>query len=405
MSAGVPNTSDPSGTGEKGILRARNWIERLVRIDTTSRNSNLGLIEEVRDHLVYVGLTPHLTYDKSRCKANLFATLPDFQGNTSGGFVLSGHTDVVPVDGQNWNSDPFNPVIRDGRLYGRGASDMKGFVGTVLNLIPEFCRARLLTPLHIALSYDEEVGCLGAPAMIEEFLERGIKPDGCIVGEPTEMIPVVAHKGINIFKCKVQGRSAHSSLTPYAVNAIEFAARMIVFIRDMACQFEATGPTDRFFDVPFTTASTGLIVGGNAINTVPSTCELFFEYRNLPAADAAAIFSRISAYAHEELLPEMRRVHAGADIVFERVAVAPFLQSDEEATITKRVRCIARSERVKKVSYATEGGQFQAAGVPSIVCGPGSIEQAHKANEFVTLEQIAECESFLTALVRSMSEG
>lgn len=404
MNTSASDTSDPRGARDEGSGSALNWIERLVRIDTTSRNSNLGLIEEVRDSLVHIGLLPHLTYDKSRCKANLFATLPDSQGGVEGGFVLSGHTDVVPVDGQAWDSDPFKPEIRDGRLYGRGACDMKGFIGTVLNLVPQIDSSRLRTPLHIALSYDEEVGCLGAPVMIEDFLERGIRPDGCLVGEPTDMTPVVAHKGINIFKCKVRGSAAHSSLTPRAVNAIEFAARIIMFIRDLAGQFEATGPRDPLFDVPFTTASTGLIMGGIAVNIVPSNCEFFFEYRNLPEADAAEIIRTISAYAQETLLPQMRRRYAGADITFERIAGAPFLQSDEEAAITKRVRRLAKSEAVRKVAYATEGGQFQAAGVPSIVCGPGSIEQAHKANEFVTLEQIAECESFLRGLVATMSE-
>jgi len=384
---------------EARTLNQLKWIERLIAFDTTSRNSNLGLIEEVRDYLAGAGFESQLTYDRSHCKANLFATLPDAEERTHGGLVLSGHTDVVPTDGQAWDTDPFKPTVRNGRLYGRGACDMKGFIGTVLNLAPHIQRARLRAPFHIALSFDEEVGCLGAPLMIDEIVRRGIRPDGCLVGEPTNMEPVVAHKGINIVKCAVHGRAAHSSQTLSSVNAIDYAASIILFIHRLADRLESSGPRDPAFDVPFTTASIGLIAGGTAANIVPARCEFTFEYRNLPATDAAAVLAEIVAYAREILIPQMRKRYPAADITFERLASAPALESDPTAAITKHVRSLARSDSAQKLAYATEAGQFQVAGVPSIVCGPGSIEQAHQANEFVTLEQLADCESFVKALI------
>ena len=386
-------------------MDALTWVERLVRIDTTSRKSNLGLIEEVRDYLVGCGITPYLTYDQSRGKANLFATLSDAEGRTHGGLVLSGHTDVVPTDGQAWDTDPFQPTVKDGRLYGRGTCDMKGFIGTVLAQIPHVARDRLRAPLHIALSYDEEVGCQGAPTMIEEFVRRGIQPAGCVVGEPTDMAPVIGHKGINMFRCRVHGRAAHSALTPSAVNAIDYAARLILFIRELADRLEDSGPRDAAFDVPFTTASTGLITGGIAANIVPATCEFVFEYRQLPSTDVTALFEQIRAYALEKLVPEMRRRYPDADIAFEKIASVPAFEAAVDASVTKLVRRLARVEAAQKVAYATEAGQFQAAGVPSIVCGPGSIEQAHKANEFVSLEQLAACESFVRGLLLNAESG
>lgn len=380
------------------------WIERLMRFDTTSRGSNLGLIETVRDAICATAdVSPVLTYDRTGGKANLFVTLPAANGETQGGIVLSGHTDVVPVDGQNWQSDPFQPEIRDGLLYGRGACDMKGFIGTVLTALPAFAKARLREPVHLAFTYDEEVGCLGAPVMLADLAKRGIRPSGVIVGEPTDMRVIVAHKGINVYRCCVNGHAAHSSLTPHGSNAIEYAARLICFVRDLADEFREKGPFDQAFDVPFTTAQTSLIKGGNAVNTVPAECELTFEYRNLPSVDAAAIESRIRAYIDGELLPKMQREHPAAAIELSRIAAAPSLDASEQAAVTALVRALARDHEVRKVGYATEGGQFLLAGIPAVICGPGSIEQAHKPDEYVSLAQIGECEAFLGRLLQSLS--
>ncbi len=378
------------------------WVERLVRIDTTSRKSNLGLIETVRDHLAAAGLEPILSYDAKEPKANLFATVPGAGGVTQGGVVLSGHTDVVPVDGQKWDSDPFAPLVKDGKLFGRGACDMKGFIGTAIALLPRMQGKGLEKPIHFALSYDEELGCYGAPVMLADLAKRGIRPEGCVVGEPTGMRVVVANKGINCFRCTVHGHAAHSSLTPTGVNAIEYAARLISRIREIADEMRAGGPYDQAFDVPFTTAQTGLIKGGVAHNVIPAHCEFEFEFRNLPGIDAAAILRRIEDYAHTVLEPEMRRVRAEAGIDIQRLAVSPPLEADEQAEVTRLVRGLLRDRGTTKVAYATEAGLFQDAGIPAVLCGPGHIEQAHKPNEFVALDQLARCEDFLSRLIESM---
>ena len=250
-------------------MNTREWLEKLVSFDTTSRNSNLQLIEFVRDALVREGVTVELMHSPEGNKANLFATLPATDGSTQGGIVLSGHTDVVPVDGQQWDTNPFAVTERDGRLYARGSCDMKGFIAAGLALVPDFLGMQRNKPIHFALSYDEEVGCAGAPFMLDELKLRGVNFDGCVVGEPTSMQVVVAHKGINVYRCRVHGKAAHSSLTPKGSNAIEYAARLICRIRDIADHFKEHGPYDEFFDVPFTTMTTNQIQGGIAVNTIP----------------------------------------------------------------------------------------------------------------------------------------
>jgi acetylornithine deacetylase len=379
------------------------WIEKLIRFDTTSFESNLGLIETVRDHLEQQGIASMLSYEATGRKANLFATLPAADGSTQGGIVLSGHTDTVPVKGQAWDSGPFEPTVRDGKLFGRGACDMKGFVGVALSMLPEMKAARLREPIHFAFSCDEELGCTGAPYMLADLKARGIRPSGCIVGEPTDMRVIVAHKGINAYRCRVHGHAVHSSLTPQGLNAIEYAARLICFIRDQADAFRQAGPFDDAFDVPFTTLQTGLIQGGIALNTIPAQCEFSFEYRNLPGVDSGPIIERIKDYAANTLLPQMRSEHPAAAIEFDLLAIAPTLDASEQAAITQLVRALTRDQGVRKVAYGTEAGLFAQMGVPSVICGPGNIEQAHKANEYVTLAQLEQCESFLRKLIRSLS--
>ncbi|ARP97016.1 acetylornithine deacetylase [Bordetella genomosp. 13] len=382
---------------------AIDWIKRLVSIDTTSRNSNLGLIEMVRDELRRAGIDAHLSHDSSGAKANLYATVPAADGATQGGIVLSGHTDTVPVDGQQWDHDPFSPEIRDGRLYGRGTCDMKGFIGTALSMLPRLVDTRLAKPVHFALSYDEEMGCLGAPIMLADLKARGVRPEGCIVGEPTSMRVIVAHKGINVWRCCVRGHASHSSLTPRGLNAIEYAARLICFIRDLADEMRREGPFDQAFDVPFSTAQVGTITGGIAVNTIPALCQFEFEHRNLPGADPQRFFARIHEYAQEVLLPRMRAEHPNAAIELESLAGAPSLDAAEQTAITQLVRALTADRETRKVAYGTEAGQFQQAGIPSVICGPGDIQQAHKPNEYVALDQVAQCADFLNKVIDSLA--
>ncbi|KAF3999626.1 acetylornithine deacetylase [Glaciimonas immobilis] len=370
-------------------------IERLIAFPTVSRDSNLGLIEWTRDYLAGLGVTSRLTYDASGKKANLFATLG--QGKKPG-LILSGHTDVVPVEGQAWDTDPFKATIKDGLLYGRGSADMKGYIATALAMAPKFLAADMDAPLHFALSYDEEVGCIGVQGLIKDLQELGLTPAGCIVGEPTSMQPIIAHKGTNRFRCCITGREAHSSYTTLGVNAIEYAARIIVYIRQMADRFAQLETRDYGFTVPYTTMQTGLIHGGLASNIVPKECVFDFEARTMPGVDAGVLYQEVQDFA-AKLLPEMQLVEPNAKIAFEWLASAPGLNTKEHDAIVQLAASLSRNKTTGAVSYGTEAGLFQRAGIPTVVCGPGNIEQAHRPNEFVALEQIAQCEAFMMRLL------
>lgn len=379
------------------------WLCQLISFDTTSRQSNLALINYVADYLESRKLSPWLAQNVASDKANLFVTIPATDGRISGGLIFSGHTDVVPVDGQNWLSDPFAADVRDGCVYGRGSSDMKGFIASVLAAVPAMQTARLKAPLHIALSFDEEVGCLGAPVMLAELERRGLQPESCIVGEPTSMQMVVAHKGIHTFCCEVQGKNAHSSLTPDGVNAIEYAARLIVFINQLAQQLQQRADLDHAFDVPFATVSTGLIRGGTAINIVPDYCAFEFDYRNLPHMTVDELIEPIRQYISTQLLPAMRKVAPEAAIKLNHVVNVPPLNDANNHYLHKLIAGLVDVEQQAKVAYATEGGQFQNSGINTVVCGPGSITVAHKANEYIELEQLSRCDVFLRKLIQIQS--
>ena len=376
-------------------------IERLIRFNTVSRDSNLGLIEWARDYLAGLGASTRLTHDATGKKANLFATLGDSQ---KPGLILSGHTDVVPVDGQNWNTDPFIATEQDGKLYARGSADMKGFIGIILAQAPKFLAAlnenRLDAPLHYALSYDEEVGCLGVRGLIRDLEENGIRPAGCVVGEPTSMQPIIAHKGTHRFRCSVHGREAHSSYVTYGVNAIEYAARLVVFIRQIADRLAQIERRDYGFNVPYTTLSTGLIHGGIAANVVPKDCSFQFDMRTLPQASADALYQEIRAYA-EELAREMRAVDAQSGIDLQWLTQTAGLAASESDPIVQWAMQLSNNSTVGKVSYGTEAGLFQKMGVPTVICGPGDIAEAHRPNEFVTLDQLAQCERFMERILET----
>jgi acetylornithine deacetylase len=392
--SGVPEPSVPSAA-------ARSMVERLIAFNTVSRDSNLGLIEWVRDYLTKLGATTRLTHDAGGNKANLFATLGD---SKKPGLILSGHTDVVPVDGQSWDTDPFAAIERDGKLFGRGSADMKGFIGIALTQAPKFLAAlnanRLDAPLHYALSYDEEVGCLGVRGLIRDLEENGIRPAGCIVGEPTSMQPIIAHKGTHRFRCTVRGREAHSSYVTHGVNAIEYAARLVVYIRQIADRLAQFEQRDNGFTVPYTTLSTGLIRGGIAANVIPKDCEFQFDMRTLPQASPDALYQEIRAYA-QVLTREMQAIDslAGIDLVWAAQTVG--LAAAESDAIVQWAMSLSRNSKVGKVSYGTEAGLFQQMGVPSVICGPGDIAEAHRPNEFVALEQLAQCESFMNRILDS----
>jgi acetylornithine deacetylase len=374
-------------------------IEKLISFDTTSRESNLGLIEWVRDWLKPHGIESTLVYDSEKRKANLFATIHGKSGRTTRpGIVLSGHTDVVPVDGQAWDTDPFKATIKDGRLYARGACDMKGYLGVALAMTPQFVAADLKAPIHFALSYDEEVGCIGVRGLIDQLSQQNFKAAGVIVGEPTSMNVVVAHKGKRSYRCTVHGREAHSSLTPQGVNAIEYAARIITYIRMMADRMQQLESRDHGFDVPFTTMQTGTIRGGTATNIVPKECAFDWEFRYLPGADPDAIENEVKAYA-ASLTPEMKKIAEEAGIAFKLHSAIPGSNMTEQDEVTQLALALSRKPGISKVAYATEAGLFERAGLPSIICGPGSIEQAHKPNEYCDLEQIVQCEGFMERLL------
>ena len=375
-------------------------LKTLVGFDTTSRESNLGMIEFLRDHLRSLGIDARLSYDAERRKANLFATV----GQTGRpGIVLCGHTDVVPVDGQAWDTDPFVAHLAGGRIYGRGAVDMKGFIAASLASLPEFLSAPLHQPLHLAFTYDEEIGCVGVQTLIRDLQQAGIQPAGCFVGEPTRMQEMTGHKGMRVTRCRVHGLEAHSSMAPEAVNAIEYAGRMIERIRQVAGKLRAEGPFDPAYKIAHTTLQTGMIQGGTAANIVPRDCEFVFDCRTLPQNQSDELIVQIEAYA-DELRAEMRKISTQADISFETLADAAALDTADDAPIAYLGRALARNNLIGRVSFATDAGWLHQAGIPCVVVGPGDIEVAHKPNEFIEISQIEECLGFITRLRERMTQ-
>ena len=371
-------------------------IRKLVGFPTVSRDSNLELINFARDYLAALGAESRLTFNDERSKANLFATLGP---PGTPGILLSGHTDVVPVDGQAWDTDPFNVVEKDGKLYGRGTSDMKSFIAVVLALAPEFARRGLKTPLHFAFSYDEEVGCIGVGRLISDLAQSGIRPRSCIVGEPTLMRPVIAHKGKRGFRCNVRGFTCHSAYAPAGVNAVEAAAEAVAYLKSMARRHRDQGPYDRGFDVAHTTVHTGVMRGGTALNIVPHECTFDFEFRHLPGDDPEALLAEFKTYIDTRLVPEMRAVHPDTGFTITPLSALPALDNGPEGEVVGLAQELSGNDDIGKVSFGTEGSQFQRAGIPTVVCGPGSIEQAHKPNEYVAIEQVAKCEQFMRRLM------
>jgi acetylornithine deacetylase len=381
--------------------RALELARTLVGFNTVSANSNLDLIHCIRDELARLGVASRLSWNADRTKANLFATLGE---GKPAGLILSGHTDTVPWDGQDWSVDPLGGVVRDGRLYGRGSADMKGFIATAVAHASLFLESDLPFAIHLAFSYDEEVGCFGGRELIADLREAGIAPLACIVGEPTAMVPAIAHKGVYRYRCCVRGKEAHSSLTPHSVNAIEMAARVVGRLRDMAEGFERDEPPYAGFDVPFSTASVGQFHGGIADNVVPRDAEFRYEFRDLPTADAHAMQEQVVAYARS-LEPAMQQVAPETGFRFETICEIPSFLGSAEDDVTRLALRLAGADRTTLVAFGTEAGLFRNAGIRTVVCGPGSIAQAHQPDEYVTLDQLARCQAFMEGLARVREIG
>ncbi|TDY26946.1 acetylornithine deacetylase [Paraburkholderia sp. BL6665CI2N2] len=379
---------------------SRALLERLISFATVSRDSNLDMIEFIRSYLDELGVEIELFYNAERTKANLFATIGPRE---RGGIVLSGHTDVVPVDGQAWTVDPFRLTERDGRLYGRGTADMKGYIASVLAAVPGLLKRELKLPVHLAFSYDEEVGCLGVRPMLAELARRAHKPALCLIGEPTELKPVLGHKGKLAMRCQVKGAPCHSAYAPYGVNAIQYAARMIGRLEEIGEQLAQPEHHDERFDPPFSTVQTGVIKGGRALNIVPAECEFDFEVRALPGFDANRVADELQTYAEAELLPKMRAVKSDTEIRFEPLSAYPGLATSPDSEAARLVALLSGSVEFGTVAFGTEGGLFNQAGIPAVVCGPGSMDQGHKPDEFVTVEQLRECDAMLARLAEYVS--
>lgn len=374
---------------------SRELLARLVGFATVSRDSNLELIGFIRDYLAGHGVDSELIYNPQRTKANLFASIGPCDRS---GVVLSGHTDVVPVDGQAWSVEPFVLSEREGRLYGRGTADMKGFIASVLAAVPGLVRRELRIPIHLAFSYDEEVGCLGVRPMLERLQQRPHKPLLCLIGEPTELRPVLGHKGKLAMRCQVRGAACHSAYAPYGVNAIEYAARLIGKLGEIGGQLARPEHHDPRFDPPFSTVQTGTIKGGRALNIVPAECEFDFEVRTLPEFDAQAVVDELQRYAQDQLLPPMQAVQADTGIALQPLSAYPGLATAADSEAAELLALLSGSRAFGTVAFGTEGGLFHQAGIPTVVCGPGSMDQGHKPDEFISLEQLHACDAMLRRL-------
>lgn len=377
---------------------SKDILAELVSFDTTSRNSNLPLIEWVEGYLGRHGVSATRVYDPTGTKANLWATIGP---RDVPGYVLSGHTDTVPVDGQDWASDPFRLEERDGRLYGRGTTDMKGFIAASLAKVPFMVAADLKAPIHLCLSHDEEIGCIGVRYALEKIDDLApAAPVATFVGEPTGMQVIVAHKGKHNYRVTVRGKPCHSSLAPQGVNAIDYAAELILKIRDVARRFAAEGPRDEAYDVPFSTAHTGVISGGTVLNIVPERCHFVFELRMLPGQSHQPWEDEIRAFARDELEPRMQAIDPATGIDIELLNGFPGFDTPADSPVVGLAKSLAGRNDHAKVAYGTEAGLFvHMAQLPAIVVGPGSIEQAHRPNEFIETSELVKCERFLDRLI------
>ncbi|GJL80637.1 MAG: acetylornithine deacetylase [marine bacterium B5-7] len=378
------------------LERSIEILSDLIAFPTISSDSNMNLIDYAGERLQALGANIELTYDTDRNKANLFATLgPD----TDGGIVLSGHTDVVPVEGQPWSVDPFTPVIRGERMYGRGACDMKAFIACALAMAPRFREADLVKPVHFAFSFDEEVGCLGAPLMLEQVDRSGHKPSMCIVGEPTGMRVIEGHKGCYEYNTVFTGLEGHCSMPDHGVNAVEYAARFVTYLMEVAEELKTRAPTDSVFDPPWTTIQTGMMSGGIARNVIPRHCQVDWEMRPVNGADARLALDKIHHYANNYLAREMQARHVDAKVFTHVIGEVAGLEPMPHSEALKVARELTGDTEKSVVSFSTEAGLFQEKDISTVVCGPGSISQAHKPDEYVDFDQVQLCLDMIEGLV------
>ncbi len=382
-------------------MNSEEILARLVAFDTTSRTSNLQLIDFIRNLLGDHGIESLLVHNDDQSRANLYATIGP---NDIGGVMLSGHTDVVPTTGQDWHSDPYHLKTEDKRLVGRGSCDMKGFIACVLAGLPQITAGLLKTPIHLAFSYDEEIGCLGAKKLVDAMAGFEVKPRIGLIGEPTNMSMVLGHKGKLSYRVTVSGLSCHSAYISNGVNAVEYAAELIAFIRNMNTRVQQK-LTDQSYSVPYSTFHVGTINGGTALNIVPKQCEFEFEIRNLPQEDLDALVHEIRHYADDVLLTDMKSRYPDSEIRFDETSSYPGLHTDPESTVITYTRSINPIDNIgDNVSFGTEAGLFDGIGVNCLVCGPGSIDQAHKPDEFVSREQLLACDRMIKNLVHRCRE-
>lgn len=375
------------------LSAAKVLLAKLIGFDTTSARSNLDLIAFVQEYLDDHGIASTLVPSEDGKKACLFATI----GDGSGGIGLSGHSDCVPVTGQNWTSDPFTLTERDGKFFGRGTCDMKGFIACVLACVPLFRSAPLKEPIHIIVSYDEEVGCLGVRPLLARIGAELPRPRLVIVGEPTSMQVIDAHKCIDVYRTTVTGKEAHSSLPAIGVNAVSAAAKLVEEIDRMAAEIVAS-ENDPRFEPPHSTVGVAMIDGGNAPNIVPRTCEVLWQMRGLPSSDAEGVPASLAAFAEETLIPGMRKVAPDACVETETETSVPAFSAAPKSDAVALAMTLTGANRTSAVSYATEAGLFEQADCPAVVCGPGDIAQAHAADEFVSAAQLESCLKFLAGL-------
>lgn len=381
-------------------METKEILARLIGFETISPMPNAPLIDWVAELLRDVGARVTVIPDATGYKANLFATLgPEGQG----GVMLSGHTDVVPVAGQAWTKPPFALTEAEGRWYGRGTADMKGFVACAIKAMLSAARLELRTPLHLALSHDEEVGCIGVQSLIGMLKQAPVRPAMCIVGEPTGMAVATGHKGKIGMRAIFAGREGHSALAPLAVNALHMGADFVGVVRAMQADIVATGATDGDYDVPYTTLHVGRMSGGGPLNIVPNRCEVDYEVRNLAGDDAAALMGQLASRA-EALAAATGAPEAG--VTFEELMNYPGLGTPTDAEVVRFVKSLTGANGTIKVAFGTEGGLFdQRLGIPTVICGPGSMMQGHKPDEYVTCEQIGLCEAMLARLTGRLETG
>jgi acetylornithine deacetylase len=376
-------------------------LRHLVAFDTTSRNSNQALIDFAEAFLHRHGVSTRRSDSASGDKTNLHAIIGP---QTQGGIALSGHVDTVPVDGQDWNFDPFDLTAKDGRLYGRGACDMKGFVASCLAAVPDLVAMGLARPVHLFITFDEETTMEGARVLMGDLDASGMRPELCVVGEPSLMQPILAHKGRLAVRVRVRGRAGHSSEPARGVNAVFAAAEAISYVAREAKRLASEGPFVEGFDPPCTTAHVGTMSGGSILNIIPEDAEFVMEWRAVPGHDPYGEFDRLRAHVAQTIEPAMRAVDPECGFSYEVIGDIPGMGLPETHALTSLIKQVTGSNSTGKVSYGTEGGIYEGAGIPTIVCGPGSIQQAHKPDEWIAQSQLDECDRFIRGLAKRLIE-